>query len=63
MPKLGSHHHQRGVKGMSSRPRDLALLALEALARYKHGIARPGEHKHEPLARRLARVAAQNSWE
>lgn len=63
MPKLGSHHHHRGMKGLSSRPRDLALLGLEALARYKYGIAKPGERAHEVLARRLARVAARNSWE
>lgn len=51
------------MKGLSSQPRTLALLGLEALARYKYGIAKPGEHAHEPLAKRLALVAARNSWE
>lgn len=63
MPKTGTHHRQRGVKGMSPQPREFAIVALEALARYKYGVALPGEKAHEPLARRMMQVAANNSWE
>lgn len=51
------------MKGKIANPRTVALLGLEALARYKGNIARPGEHMHERMATRLARVAADNRWE
>lgn len=63
MPERGPHRHHRGQKGMSSRPRDLALLALEALVRYKNDLALPGETYHEGLAQKLAKVATRDSWE
>lgn len=45
-------------------PRSTSLFALEALDRYvRSGLAHPGEHLHEDIAGRLARVARSGKWE
>lgn len=49
---------------ITSTPSRLATVALHALASYTAaGLAGQGDHMHEQLAKRLARVAVTNNWE
>ena len=44
-------------------PSVIAMLGLEALARYvQNGIAHKGERMHEDLAKRLVRAIDKGTW-
>ena len=55
---------RRDTEWNNTSARHLSLVGLEALANYRAaGLVKKGEHMHENLATRLARVAATNDWE
>lgn len=66
MPKLGTRHKKnshRGLRSVSDDPRDVAVLGLEALFRYRSaGLAKTRDRMHENLASRLARAAVSGKW-
>lgn len=51
------------VKEDIEQPGYVAMLALEALARYTaSGLVQPEEQMHKDLATRLVRVVDKDSW-